>query len=125
MAIDYEPGCVFYYVSDLDRTIAFYADVLGLELDSRDEVARFEVGGLCLELVPATDPSQLGGDGNARLCLNVRDIHRTVADLEAMAVPVTPVRTVEDGLLATFEDPDGNELELWQRTRPRSAPARP
>ncbi len=132
MAIEFKLDCVFYYVSDLDRTIGFYADVLGLTLDSRDEVARFMVGGLCLELVPATDPAQLGGTGdprtgdprtgNARVCLTVRDIHRTVAELEAMAVPVTAVRTVADGLLATFQDPDGNELELWQRTRPRGSP---
>ncbi len=119
MAIEYQLDCVFYTTSDMDRTIEFYADVLGLELDSRDQVARFQVGGRCLELVPAADPAELGGRGNARVCLTVGDIHRTVAELEAMAVPVTTVRTVADGLLATFQDPDGNELELWQRTRPR------
>jgi len=45
--------CVFYFVSDLDRSVRFYSDVLGLRLKSRDAVARFNVDGVLFELVPS------------------------------------------------------------------------
>lgn len=45
--------CVFYYVSELDRAIAFYTAVLGFELASRDAVARFRIDGVLFELVPS------------------------------------------------------------------------
>ena len=37
---------VYYHVSDIERSIAFYRDVLGFRPVSRDYVARFEVGDL-------------------------------------------------------------------------------
>ena len=49
--------CIFYYVRDLDRAIAFYATVLGFRLSSRDAVARFNVDGVRFELVPTVMPA--------------------------------------------------------------------
>ena len=34
---------VYYHAQDLDKAIAFYCDVLGFPLKSRDYVARFDV----------------------------------------------------------------------------------
>jgi len=45
--------CVFYYVRDLEKAIAFYSNALGLKLTSSDAVARFDVDGVLFELVPA------------------------------------------------------------------------
>jgi len=133
--------CVFYYVSDLDRAIDFYAPVLGLRLLSRDAVARFHIDGVLFELVPAQDsavlegcaaerpsgddraaalgksrcrPWRLAGGGNARLCLAVDDIDDAAAALTAQGVRVSDVRVVSNGALASFEDPDGNEIAMWQ-----------
>jgi catechol 2,3-dioxygenase-like lactoylglutathione lyase family enzyme len=106
--------CVFYYVGDLERSVSFYSEVLGFELESRDTVARFVVDGVLFELVPTDEPTKLKGGGNARLCLEVPDIRRTVDDLRARGISVGEVRRVENGALAAFEDPDGNELVLWQ-----------
>ena len=106
--------CVFYYVGDLYRAVAFYVDVLGLQLSSRDAVARFDIDGVLFELVPSTDPAVLCGHGNARLTLEVDDIESAVEDLRAKGVPVSEVEAVSNGRLASFEDPDGNELVLWQ-----------
>lgn len=47
--------CVFCYVSDLDCAVAFCLDVLGLQLSSRDTVARFLVDAVLFELVPPGD----------------------------------------------------------------------
>ncbi len=106
--------CVFYYVSDLERSIRFYSEVLGLDLTSEDAVARFDVDGVLLELVPASDRSKLDGTGNARLCLRVDDVERALTELRAKGVSVGDVQIVQNGVLAGFEDPDGNELVFWQ-----------
>lgn len=107
---------VFYYVNDLDRSVDFYRNVLELPLVSRDYVARFDIDGVLFELVPAVGERPVTGLGNARLCLQVQDIEESVAQLKARAVPTSEVKAVSGGLLAFFNDPDGNELCLWQYT---------
>jgi predicted enzyme related to lactoylglutathione lyase len=66
------------------------------------------------ELVPTNDASRYSGNGNARICFGVPDILRGVDELKRKGVTVSPVHQVENGFLATFADPDGNELALWQ-----------
>jgi len=58
--------CVFYYVTDMNRAISFYSDILGLKLTSRDIVARFDIDGVLFEIVPALNHNKLQGNGNAR-----------------------------------------------------------
>jgi len=106
--------CVFYYVEDLDRAVHFYTAVLGLRLSSRDVVARFDVDGLLLELVPAGHPDLLSGRGNARLALAVEDIQTTAAELRSRGAAVSEVQHVSNGWLASLRDPDSNEIVLWQ-----------
>ncbi|WP_455284730.1 VOC family protein [[Eubacterium] cellulosolvens] len=106
--------CVFYYVFDMERAISFYSDVLGLRLTSRDVVARFDIDGVLFELVPGRDKRKLRGDGNARLCLKVQDISRAVEYLKIKGVSASEIQKVENGKLASLEDPDGNEICLWQ-----------
>jgi catechol 2,3-dioxygenase-like lactoylglutathione lyase family enzyme len=106
--------CIFYYVRDLERSVQFYSGVLGLDLESRDVVARYRVGDLLLELVPTTDEEKLCGTGNARLCLEVPDIGEAAAQLRTKGVQVGEVQEKENGYLAPLKDPDRNELILWQ-----------
>ena len=106
--------CVFYYVSDLEAATGFYVDILGLRLVSRDVVARFEVDGVLLELVPTEEKDKLSGKGNARLCLVTEDIDQTVAELRSKGVPVGDPRDVENGRISSFLDLDGNEICIWQ-----------
>jgi len=112
--VPYHFDCVCYYVSDMERAIAFYRDVLGFKFVSRDVVARFDIDGVLFELVPAHDLRELQGSGNARLCLQVTDIERALSDLRAQNVPVTPAESKGTGILAFLRDPDGNEICLWQ-----------
>jgi catechol 2,3-dioxygenase-like lactoylglutathione lyase family enzyme len=106
--------CVFYYVSDLERAISFYSDVLGLRLTSRDVVARFDIDGVLFELVPGRDKRKLKGDGNARLCLKVEDISQAAKYLKMKGANVCEIQKVENGKLASLQDPDGNKICLWQ-----------
>ncbi len=114
------PGCkfafdaVYYHITDMERSIAFYRDILGFRLTSRDYVARFDVDGVLFELVPNPPNSVLPGTGNARLSLGVTDIRQAARELNARGIATTPVKEEPGGLLSYFKDPDGNELCLWQ-----------
>jgi catechol 2,3-dioxygenase-like lactoylglutathione lyase family enzyme len=105
---------VFYYAHDMERSVAFYRDTLGLPLVSRDFVARFDIDGVLFEIVPAPPGSSPSGSGNARLCLQVNDIYYAIAELKKRNVRTTEVRVEPGGLLAFFKDPEGNELCLWE-----------
>jgi lactoylglutathione lyase len=105
---------VYYHVADMEKSIAFYRDILGFHLTSRDYVARFDLGGVLFELVPNPPDHALPGTGNARLSLGVTDIRQATRELKARGVATTPVKEEPGGLLSYFNDPDGNELCLWQ-----------
>jgi predicted enzyme related to lactoylglutathione lyase len=105
---------IYYHVRDLERSVLFYSNVLGFDLQSRDVVARFLVDGVLLELVPADQDESISGLGNARLCLGVSDIEEARETLRTRGVDVGEVKHVNNGSLAVFSDPDGNELALWQ-----------
>jgi predicted enzyme related to lactoylglutathione lyase len=98
----------------MKRAIGFYANVLGLKLTSRDEVARFDIDEVLFELVPVKHRNKPQGVGNARLCLKVDNIHQAIEELQTKGVPTSPVQEKDNGMLASFEDPDGNEIYLWQ-----------
>ncbi len=107
---------VYYHVRNMDTAIAFYRDVLGFPLKSRDYVARFEVDGVLFELVPVPEGHSITGPGNARLSLGVADIQAAIGYLASKGIKATPAKQEVGGLLSLFNDPDGNELCLWQTT---------
>lgn len=107
--------CVFYYVSDLSRSIRFYRDLLGFRLVSQDAVARFDVNGVLFELVPTADPSRLGTPSG--LALKVDDMEAAVAELGSRGINAATPESKEGGILSFFEDPDGNTICLWQYVR--------
>lgn len=105
-------------VADLDRAIAWYSGVLGFRLLYRmddmgwcelvTEVPGVNVG---LSQVETVEPK-----GGATLTFGVRDIAAARRRLEDAAVPFDgPTMTIEGMVsLATFYDPDGNKLMLYQ-----------
>jgi catechol 2,3-dioxygenase-like lactoylglutathione lyase family enzyme len=106
--------CVFYYVSDIEAAIRFYHDVLDFRLISRDVVARFEIDGVLFEIVPAAAKGNLRAPGNARLCLRVDSVAQALKELRAKGVRTGSAIDKRTGVLGSFEDPDGNEICLWQ-----------
>jgi catechol 2,3-dioxygenase-like lactoylglutathione lyase family enzyme len=105
---------VFYYVTHMQESIAFYRDTLGLPLVSEDYVARFDLDGVLVELVPMPPGTVVPGNGNARLCFSVPDLNETVEQLRARGIATSNIKNKKDGRLAFFRDPDGNELTLWE-----------
>ena len=106
--------CIFYYVSDMEKAIYFYRDVLGFKLISRDVVARFNLDGVLFELVPSSTKGKAAHCGNARLCLRVDNLEAAIQELKSKAVITTRALHRGGGMLSSFTDPDGNEICLWQ-----------
>ena len=106
--------CVFYYVSDIERSIRFYRDVLGFRFVSGDSIARFDIDGILFEIIPSTAKTQLQHAGNARLCLRVDNVEETIRELKSKGVPTGQALDKGTGVVGSFEDPDGNEICLWQ-----------
>jgi len=110
---------VSYSVTDMDRSEAFYRDVLGLDV----EVARgapgtrasgymeLEAGGTAIALVvlPQLHP-------NAIVALAVEDVGAAVEELRGKSVPIAmePIETPVC-FMAVVTDPDGNQILLHQR----------
>ena len=112
--VQFRFDCVFYYVSDLDRAVQFYERTFAFQLASRDAVARFRVNGVLVELVPTGESRLFSGEGNGRLTLAVEDLESAVSDLGRRGVPTSSIHVVENGRFVTLQDPDGNEVMVWQ-----------
>ena len=109
---------VFYYVTDMEASIAFYRDTLGLPLVSHDYVARFELDGVLIELVHLPPGSVVPGSGNARLCFAVDNLQETLDQMHARGIATSDIKDKKGGKLVFFRDPDNNELCLWEYTEP-------
>ena len=112
---------VFYYVTDMDMSIAFYRDTLGLPLVSHDFVARFDLDGVLIELVPVPPGSVVPGNGNARLCFSVANLQQTLEQMQARGIATSDIKNKTGGKLAFFRDPDDNELCLWEYAKGEDA----
>jgi predicted enzyme related to lactoylglutathione lyase len=105
-------------VNDVDRAIAWYRDVLGFEVlyhmeemgwcELKSPVARVNVG--------LSQTENRAGKGGAVLTFGVKDIDKARAQLEAADVRFDgETQTIPEMVrLATFFDPDGNTLMLYQ-----------
>ncbi|HEX4344952.1 MAG TPA: VOC family protein [Solirubrobacteraceae bacterium] len=98
----------------------FYIDTLGLRAD---EHGRFEfwAGETCFGI---WEPAKMGftfaPQKNAHLALHVEDVETARAGLEAKGVQFAGP-TFDTGVchMALFTDPDGNDLMLHHRYKPR------
>ncbi len=102
---------------DIARAKHFYADVLGLEIETEGESdMEFRLGQVTLDVF---DPSSIGqpfATSPAGIALRVRDVDTVRSELEAKGV-VFDGETIETSVCrqAWFKDPDGNALMLHRR----------
>lgn len=115
--------------SDYIRSLAFYREVLGLQV--RSETYRAERdsykadltldGHYIIELFsfpsPPPRPTYPEACGLRHLAFEVLDIDATIHDLQALGVPFEPVRADETtGRRFTFiQDPDGLPIEFYEK----------
>ena len=110
---------VVYNVSNMQRSIEFYRDTLGLLLDYEYEGnwAEFSVAPVTLALCGPewSQPPQRGYQGGATVALAVEDIHAAVEELRSKGIAVENPYETPVCYMAGIEDPDGNRLMLHQR----------
>lgn len=120
MAIDYDGGLTCSMgVGDLDRSIAWYQDVLGMTLLYRvDEIAWCELSSPVAKVNVGLGvrEGQAGGPGGSTLTFGVTDIEAAKAELDRHGVRQDgPIRDIPGMVrLLTFYDPDDNALMFYQ-----------
>ena len=106
--------------TDADRSRAFYVDTLGLRPDGRSDY-EFWIGQTCFGI---WEPDKLGGkfapQKNGHIAIHVDDMEAARAELEGKGVEFLG-DTFDTGVcqMAFFNDPDGNDLMLHHRYKPR------
>ena len=112
---------VYYQTNDIETSIEFYRDTLGLEMYGYFEDfkwAEFNAGNVTFAV---NDPSSFDENmkaqaGGSAVSFAVEDVAATMAELQAKGVTVT-VPTQESPVchFAMIQDPDGNAVWLHQR----------
>ncbi len=117
-------------VTDLDASLRFYRDALGLDVLSVRDIpqGRFTLAFLAapgnqsaqVELTYNWDPENYSGGRNfGHLAYAVDDIYATCDRLQAHGVII--VRPPRDGCMAFVRSPDNISIELLQRGSPLPA----
>jgi lactoylglutathione lyase len=113
-------------VSNLDETIQFYTNVLGLEVIERktsprgSQLAFLKVpdSDELIELTsfPPSGPVKVQED-LVHLAFQVESLEQTIADLQAKGVKITdgPTQTSSGSRFIFIDAPDGYEIELIER----------
>jgi lactoylglutathione lyase len=118
-----------YRVNDLEKSVQFYRDVLGLEQLSRHKSPRGselvflkapeseETIELCY--YPASGPVQVQPD-LTHLCFEVDDLEAFAKELQKKGVKLSdgPTRSSSGSVFAFIDAPEGYEIELMQRPKP-------
>lgn len=121
-------------VRDLDRSLAFYCDILGMQVLRRTDYpeGRFtntfigygpETEFAVIELTVNWDQAKAYDKGNGwgHICIETPDVYRMCEDLAAKGANITrPPGPMKHGtrVIAFCEDPDGYKIELTDR-KPR------
>lgn len=107
-------------VADFQRSLTFYRDTVGLEVNSTDgEFADFKLEGTSLAIfsrktaVAMFPAKNMGKTGGAVYGFQVSDVTKTCEALKAKGVEVFegPKTTEWGQTVAYFKDPDGN---IWE-----------
>ena len=108
---------VYVVADDVDATAAFYADVLGLELQFRDGDRWVQFGGGDISVaVASVDESGGASVGSTVAVYEVDDLDAQVIAATSAGVLLVAHRDMgEHGRMATLRDPSGALLALMQR----------
>jgi predicted enzyme related to lactoylglutathione lyase len=116
-------GNATVFVSNMDRAVQFYTQVLGLKLTNRfgDNWATVDAGkGLTIGLHPASPKYPAPGTkGGMMLGMEVEGaIEKVVAQLSEKGVQFKgSIVRDQAGNFVHLQDPDGNEIYLWEVNR--------
>ncbi len=120
-------GHTAYFVRDMERSLSFYCDVLGLEkaFELHNEQDEPWIVYLKISERQFIELFYHGKDGTLQpenaagyhhLCLEVEDIHQIADHLNKKGWPldVEPTKGVDHNYQCWATDPDGNRIEFMQ-----------
>ena len=109
-------GTVMLGVRDLERSLAFYRDALGLPVQFAGEGFVFlNAGGVTIAIRKVSALPEVGGPGRTELVFHVDDVDEAHRALRARGVVfrIEPRIVTGDQLAADFRDPDGHVLSIF------------
>ena len=109
---------VVHYVTDMDKALPFYRDVLGLKVEFESTGwSTLRCGG-CIVALHILSPGMIeGAVAHAGLNLHVDDLDAAVKEVAAGGGEVKNIREAGGGIpvrIAVIADPVGNVFELRQ-----------
>ncbi len=107
-------GLLMIVVKDMNRSVAFYRDVLGLKLlFHQDNWSQFDTGQILLGLHPEGDEVKVSPTTGFSAGIYVDDIVKTVAELKRRGghIAIDP-RPEPFGRWALLKDPDGYNVQI-------------
>jgi predicted enzyme related to lactoylglutathione lyase len=108
------PSVVWLPVTNLDRSLGFYRDELGLsEIQRENDWAQLDADGVRIGLNATESPA---GDGGAVIAFRPdAGLDAAVSELRDAGVQIAgEVSNHPWGRVATLKDPDGNDVQLFE-----------
>jgi len=106
---------VFQVTRDMDRALAFYRDVLGLEVKFRDGDKWCQLAAGDTRIALASPDEAAPADAGSVVVFEVGDLDGACAALEAAGTAVEARRDMgSHGRTAAIRDPDGTLVQLFQ-----------
>jgi lactoylglutathione lyase len=105
---------VYLYVRDIERSLAFYRDLLGIPLQGDGGWAEATFADGIRFALHTTDSDVVLGSGTVRVDFEVADVEATAARLREAGVEVGEIERDDWGAACEFADPDGYRLHLFQ-----------
>jgi predicted enzyme related to lactoylglutathione lyase len=121
-------GVILLVVKDVDRSMRFYRDILGLKVLFHEPPgwSQLDAGNIQLGLHPEGNEVKVGPGTGCTFGFVVDDIRASTADLKRKNVRFSMLPRKEDfGWIALFTDPDGYVIQLLQMEAGKASSAEP
>jgi predicted enzyme related to lactoylglutathione lyase len=112
-----EMAFVVYPVNDMERSVAFYRDTVGLTPGEQfsDRWVEFEVGNGTFGIVTGAEEVGVSAGSQFTVAFEVDDIKAERARLETAGVPVSEIMESPVCFNVFATDPDGNRFGIHER----------
>jgi predicted enzyme related to lactoylglutathione lyase len=105
---------VYLYVSDMERSLRFYRDLLGIPLEGDEDWAEAALGGTRFALHATHEGIGELSAGTIHVSLEVADADAAAERLRAESVETHETMRDEWGTAVEVVDPDGYRVYLFQ-----------
>jgi len=108
---------VYLYVSEMERSLRLYRDVLGIPLEGDGDWQETSLGGIRFALHRTRDGIGALSSGTMHINLEVADVDAAAERLRAAGVEAGETMRDDWGAALELTDPDGYRLYLFQHPR--------